>query len=269
MATRRLFKQVPKFTVFELTLAEQCAIDLWNGVNYVDGEEMEVSDEEFFIDFALPFYDLVKNQNTRNLITEFSIRRLIRVANLKALFRSANPTDFQAGIRCIANDIVPLYDGMISKTLNLTPTGYGTRALLELGTRFVTPIKAPTRNGNYRVPLASRVLFFAIPDMLLFNFSNELAEAMLFQKRPQAAIPFFMETLHTGLILNNGLHSMELPPPNIMGSVLYKKIQKTDWWQRRVLDLALLLHFGVVSARPQLHTKARQIVARKKTISTP
>ena len=105
--------------------------------------------------------------------------------------------------------------------------------------------------------------------MLLFNFSNELAEAMLFQKRPQAAIPFFMETLHTGLILNNGLHSMELPPPNIMGSVLYKKIQKTAWWQRRVLDLALLLHFGVVSARPQLHTKARQIVARKKTISTP
>ena len=148
MATRRLFKQVPKFTVFELTLAEQCAIDLWNGVNYVDGEEMEVSDEEFFIDFALPFYDLVKNLNTRNLITEFSIRRLIRVANLKALFRSANPTDFQAGIRCIANDIVPLYNGMISKTLNLTPTGYGTRALLDMSWIIFFSLKVPALHSN-------------------------------------------------------------------------------------------------------------------------
>ena len=269
MANRRLFKQVPKFTAFELALAEQCVIDLWNGINYVDGEGMEVSDEKFLIEFARPFYNLVKNSNTQNLITEYSIRRLIRVANLKALFRSSNPTDFQAGIRCIAKDIVPLYKGMTSNSLNLTPTGYGTHAVLELGSRFVTPIKAPTRNGNYRVALASRVLFFAIPDMLLFNFSNELAEAMLFQKRPQAAIPYFMEILHTGLILNNGLHSMKLPPPNIMSSVLYNKIQKTDWWQRRVLDLALLLHFRVVSARPQLYTKARQLVARKKTTGIP
>jgi hypothetical protein len=264
MATRRLFKTVPKFTAYEVKLAELCAMDLWSGINYETGEEMEVSDEEFLADFAIPFQLLRKNPKTNNQITEFSIRRLIRVGKIKAAYRSQEPTNFQSGIETIVKKVIPVYDGWRNKTLKLTPIGYGERVTLDLGAGFVTNSK-PSLNGNYRIALASRLLFFAVPDMLLFNFSNDLAESMLFQKRPQAAIPYFMEALQQGLLVNRTLfNKLELPPSKLLGTALWKRIKKFNWWQRRVLDLALMLHFGVVTARPALRTKARRLTAKPK-----
>lgn len=257
MAKRRQFKVVPKFSDFNLLVAELCAIDLWNGINFENGKKREISDEELLSDFASKFYKLVKNSSSKNLIAEVLIRRLIRAAKIKALFRSKNPLDFKRGIRCIAKNTVKFYKNR-SQTTN-----FETQAILELGEHFVKPIKNPTRNGNFRVALASRILFFAIPNMQFFNFSNILAEKMLFQKRPQASIYFFNESLKKGLKKNIGLNKMKLPPPSFMKPALYKKIYKTKWWQRRVLDLALLLYFKVFNARNELKKKASQILLRK------
>ena len=264
MATRRLFKTVPKFTAYEVKLAELCALDLWNGIDYETGKDMEVSDEELIVDFAVPFQLMRNNPATVNRISEFSIRRLIRVGKLMALFRSTNPTDFVSGIKTIVNKVIPVYNGWRNKTMKLTPTGYGLKATLDLGAGFVTNSK-PTKRGNFRIPLASRLLFFAMPDMLTFNYSNGLGEAMNLQKRPQHAMPYFMETLQQGLITNRALFSkLETPPPKLLGTALWKRIKKFNWWQRRVLDLALLLHFGVVVARPALRTKARRLTVKPK-----
>lgn len=262
MPKRRLFKPVPKFSAYQVKLAELCALDLWNGIDYETGKQMEVSDEELLVDFAIPFQLMVRNPSTVNGITEASIRRLIRVAKLKALFRSTQPTDFVAGIKTITSQVVPVYKGWRNKTLKLSPTGYGLNAILDLGAGFVTNPN-PTKRGNYRVPLASRLLFFALPDMLVFNYSNALSDAMLFQKRPQVAIQFFMETLEQGLITNKVLFTkLKMPAPKLLGAVMWKRINQYKWWQRRVLDLALLLHFGVVSARPALRTRARQLTTK-------
>lgn len=257
MAKRRKFKIVPKFSDFNLLVAELCAIDLWNGINFENGKKREISDEELLSDFSNKFYKLIKNSSPKNFITEASIRRLIRAAKIKALFRSANPLDFKRGIRCIARNIVNLYKN------RLQTISYETEAVLELGAHFVKPIKNPTRNGNFRVPLAARILFFAIPNMQFFNFSNILAEKMLFQKRPQTSISYFNESLKKGLKINISLNKMKLPPPSFMKPFLYKKIYKTNWWQRRVLDLALLLHFKVFNARNELKRQASQILLRK------
>jgi hypothetical protein len=264
MPKRRSFKPVPKFSAYQVKLAELCALDLWNGIDYETGKEMEVSDEELLVDFAVPFQLMIKNPATTNGITEASIRRLIRVAKLKALFRSTQPTDFLAGIKTITNQVVPIYKDWKNKKVKLTPIGYGLKATIDLGAGFVTNPN-PTKRGNYRVPLASRLLFFAVPDMLVFNYSNALSEAMLFQKRPQDAIPFFMESLQQGLIVNKVLFGkLKMPPPKLLGTVMWKRVNQFKWWHRRVLDLALLLHFGVVSARPALRNKARQLTANVK-----
>jgi hypothetical protein len=86
---------------------------------------------------------------------------------------------------------------------------------------------------------------------------------MRFQSRPQAAIPIFNKYLCDGLQLNNVLlKKLEMPKTTVLAEDIWTEAKKGDWWQRRVLDLALLLHFGLVSATPQLQTKGKQLAAR-------
>lgn len=271
MATRKPLIPAPKFRPYIIKLAELCAIDLWHGIDYETGKSMEVSDEELLHDFAFPFKYLYENPQTHIQISEFSVRRLIRVGRLKAMFRSAQEINFQAGIKAIETLVLPTYLGWRSGNLKLVETGYGLRSTLDLGASFVTATSVPTRNGHYRVPLASRLLFFMTPDMKIFNFSNGLAKAMQLQSRPQAAIADFSIEMEKGLKKNQiALDKLRMPKPKIIGEELWHCIDNSDWWQRRVLDLAMLLQFNVLKARPALQAQARayvvSITPRKTTI---
>jgi hypothetical protein len=262
MAARKPLIPVPKFRPYTLKLAELCAIDLWNGIDYETGKTMEISDEELLVDFAVPFKHLYENPQTAIQISEYSVRRLIRVGRLKALFRSTQGTDFPAGIAAIKTKVLPIYDGWRNGTLKLVDTGYGLKSTLDLGASFVTGVSAPTINGNYRVPLASRLLFYMTPDMKVFNFSNGLAKAMQLQSRPQAAIGEFSVQMQIGLDKNiNKFRKLKLPQPKLLGEDFWTHISKSDWWQRRVLDLAMLLQFNVLTARPALQAQAHSYVA--------
>ena len=50
-----------------------------------------------------------------------------------------------------------------------------------------------------------------------------------------------------------------MPPPTSMSLVLWKRADKNGWWKRRVLDLALLLHFRCMTARIELRREARRL----------
>jgi hypothetical protein len=203
---------VPKFSASHLALAEACAIELWNGIDYQTGNECEVSDEELLAMFATPTFALLKNSRIRQSITELDIRTLIRVAKLKALFRSAQETDFQSAISSYKPTALAVYGGYKRQSLSLpNPFDYATQATLDWSVKFVNNTSV-SRNGNHRVPLACRILFFAMPDMMVFNFSNGLAKKMRFQSRPQAAIPYFNKYMADGLELNkNLLKNLEMP----------------------------------------------------------
>ena len=257
MPVGKSFKTVPQFSLHEIRLAYLCAWHLWDGLDFETGKEIECSDEDLLVRFAVSFQATRANP-TRQFITEQNIRQLIRVARLKALFRSANSTDFQKGIRAIKKSTIPIYNSWRFAKRRLTPTGYATKAILELGMGFVNQSHSSSINGNYRVPLASRILFFAVPDMLLFNYSNGLGKAMNFQSRPQAAISYFNQELHEGLQRNQALLARcKLPPPISLNHDMWKEIEKHGWWQRRVLDIALLIHFNVAHAHPDLIRLAR------------
>jgi hypothetical protein len=260
----RLTLPVPFFSPRDLILAELCATDLWRGVNFSTGKNLKRSDEQFLIDFALPFNHLVNNSNINNQITEDSIKCLVSVAKLTNIYRLTNSTDFQYGIHSMSNNILPIYFNCQANLLNPNPSPlyeYGTNAILQLGRDFVNNPKKPSKYGNYRIALASRILFFTIPNMLLFNFSSGLAKNMLFKSSPQNEIGGFNEALSNGLQLNTGLHSMSLPAPIWMNISLYEQIQNTDWWQRRVLDLALLQHFNKkIVIRYELKLQANRLM---------
>lgn len=254
---------VPKFSANQLALAEVCAVELWNGFDYQTGKEFDVSDEDLLVMFSTPTFAMYRSARTRQHLTEIDIRELIRIARLKALFRSEQPTDFQGAIAAYRTTALATYTGFNRKTLPLAnPYDYATKATLDWSIKFVNNSSA-SRNGNHRVPLACRILFFAMPDMMVFNFSNGLAKKMRLQSRPQAAIPNFNKLLYDGLQLNKVLlKNLDMPKPTTLSEDIWLAANKGGWWQRRVLDLALLLHFGLVSATPQLQTKGRQLAAR-------
>jgi len=238
--------------------------ELWNGLDYQTGKELDASDEDLLVMFATPTFAMYKSSSTNQTISEADIRELIRVARLKALFRSEQPTDFKGAIAAYRTTALAIYSGFKKKTLTLAnPYDYATKATLDWSVKFVNNTSV-SLNGNHRVPLACRILFFAMPDMMVFNFSNGLAiKKMRLQSRPQAAILNFNKYLYEGLQLNTVLlKNLDMPKPSTLSEDIWVAANKGGWWQRRVLDLALLLHFGLVSATPQLQTKGRQLAAR-------
>jgi hypothetical protein len=253
---------VPKFSAQQLALAEVCAIEIWNGLDYSTGKECDVSDEDLLVMFATPTFAMSKSTSTRQNLQEIDIRTLIRVAQLKALFRSAQPTDFQSAIFHYRSTALPIYLGWKLNTLQLPNVyDYATQAILDWSPTFVNNTQ-PSLNGNYRVPLACRILFFAMPDMCIFNFSNGLRRKLAMQSRSQAAIPHFNKSLYAGLLLNQSLlANLDMPKPTTLDIEIWTAAYQNGWWQRRVLDLALLLHFGVMVPQPSLRTKAQKLAA--------
>lgn len=238
-------------------------MDLWNGLDYQTGKESEVSDEDLLVMFASPTFAMSKSTRTKQTITELDVRTLIRVAKLKALFRSAQETDFQGAIAAYRTTALATYTGYKKKSLRLpNQFDYATQATLDWSVKFVKNTSV-SLNGNHRVPLACRILFFAMPDLMVFNFSNGLAKKMRLQSRPQAAILYFNQYLYDGLQLNQALlKNLDMPKPTLLSAEIWQAANNGDWWKRRVLDLALLFHFNLVSATPQLQTKGRQLAAR-------
>jgi hypothetical protein len=105
-------------------------------------------------------------------------------------------------------------------------------------------------NAGYRVPLSSRIMFFALPNLPIANLSNGLAKALNLPTRAEYAVHPFYQIFCAGLLLNQNLLKIySMPESNgILDGHVYSVVKNSNWWQRRVLDIALLLKFNVTSA---------------------
>jgi hypothetical protein len=233
----------------EMALAERCALLLWQGTDYETGKTMEVSDAEFLAEYALACDYKRRNPQSPFQIDETSLRRLIRVGKLKAMYRSTNPLDFANGL-AVLEGIVQQYHRLLSGSMALSEADFAEQISLDFGRSFVTWTRVPTRNGNYRLAFASRVLTYSFPLLPIFNFSNGVASKLRFQSRPQAALPHYFKELANGLVTNQQLIFSLTPPhePSGMSVVTWQGIIAKGWWQRRVLDIALLLRLGITKA---------------------
>lgn len=259
MAAGRYPIPVPKFTAFEVKLAELSAQALWQGIDFRTNKLAEVSDELILNNFQVSFQRLVKRPALPALLTEPDLRQLIRVGELKAMFRSTLPLDFPKGIAAIPTLVVPTYRASTRKRPTIDRYSAGVKSVLDLSISWVSNPN-PSLNGNYRVPFSSRILFFCAPEMMIFNYSNELGKAMQMQTRPQAALTNFNKLLNDGLQLNRVLFKkLKLPERSALSQSNWDKINKTDWWKRRVLDLALLIKYRVSVPHSSLVRKARAL----------
>jgi len=54
-----------------------------------------------------------------------------------------------------------------------------------------------------------------------------------------------------------------MPQTPSLSLILGKKAESNGWWKRRVLDIALLLHFRCMTARVELQREARRLTRPK------
>jgi len=259
MAKAGLPLAVPKLSPYEVKLGELCALDLWDGIDYQTGEDIE-RDELFLGNFSTHAASLYSGRRTTLNVTVQDLHNFVIVAGLKNQYQTSNGTDLAKGLKAFNAAVVPSYTTWKKKTTTQSSVDLVTKAVLDWSPTFVKNPNKGSRVGNHRISIACRFLFYAYPDFPVFNFSDALSESLNLQKRPQAAIPYFNEILAQGMITNRVLLARTvMPQPTSMSLVLWKRADKNGWWKRRVLDLALLLHFRCMTARVQLQRKARRL----------
>jgi len=236
---------IPKLTPTHIQHANDCAELLLNGISFETGKEIE-SDFYFLHTFSSTAHHYVNGTHQQITWSQPIYHSLIITPKLKAMLRLKHQLDFQQFEKLIEINIHQFIKDLsdTKKPVELTLAKFTYDCGRELVSRQVR-----TKAG-FRIPLASRILFYAIPQASFFNFSNALASELQLQSRPQTSIFNFYKIMRAGYDLN----LPNLPDFSTLQSKggsyqkIHSLIKNTDWWQRRVFDIALLLHLNITKS---------------------
>jgi hypothetical protein len=264
VATTRPQISVPLFSARQIILAELCALDLWNGINFQTGIELSTSDEDLLVAFSHPTYAITNGGSTTQSISPIDIENLVRVAQLSQILRGRTPTDYQAGISNFSAKVLPIYTEWTNQSISILGNIHATKAILDWSPTFTGVNTNTQAQGRHRVALCSRILFFAIPELPFFNFSRALSKCFNLQYKAEHALPYFNKIMEIGYHLNwSVLASAQMPQSAKLNEKIMASALKADWWGRRILDIALLLHFQIAHARIPLQTQAQGIAVSR------
>jgi hypothetical protein len=236
---RLIRKTIPKFTHAQLKLADLCARELWRGQRY-DRHKTTESDEVLMNWLYAPFQRIENGSTKRYILTTKKLTDFISAADLSSTLRGKT-LNKQKGLDSIRLDIVKIYRGWLK---NNHIKGFSTKpadAVTKLGEEFFKKYKK--KKTGVHVALASRILFFAVPNMMFFNYSNQIAAALGFPtNQPGKIIHDYYKEIENGLNLNwQELVKFDMPlTSKDLPDDLWQTARNNGWWQRRVLDLALL-----------------------------
>ncbi len=260
MAKRLQRIKAPTFTKGLLDLADLCARDLWRGVNYETGKKQEIvgsvvknsrttvaskrmSDEDIMNIFATPFYKKVSNLKTTFSIPTQSIEDFISIGKLYVVNTRKSNIDYQKGIAVIDSEIAKRYKGWNLENTEKNYSEIGIELIKKLSEGIFTA-SSLQQDGNHYA-LASRILFFTIPDLPIYNISAGIMLGMKLNDEPDEMLTQYVNALQDGLERNWSLLSeYQMPYPTILDEVTWKRARDSGWWQRRVLDLALKFYFS-------------------------
>jgi hypothetical protein len=240
--------QIPKFTATEITRANLCAQALWYGINFDTGNK-QLSDADLMSFLAKYFYTYQRTKKRANPdIFEKEIKLLINTCGLAIMYRSLAKMDIKKGIDAMYNDVYPKYKKSL-KNPNRTSTSIEAMdCLWKLSKGFII-------NPKYNcLGLSSRIMFFLSPNLRTFNMNREIATRYGLQKNPVVHYKAYFELFNTGLITNRAQLTRHKMPP-MRGALDMKTWQtaaRTDWWERRVLDIAVLLRLSGNMPYPNL-----------------
>lgn len=238
---------IQKFSKAELDEADLCARALWYGISFETGKKV-ISDAWLLDAFATPFYNIPISGSYSNA-TDIDVKELVKACKLYATFRDTNKQHYLAGLNVVAQQIYPIYSNWLHKAGGLSREGYGALAVSKLSDGLAMRNPLSNRPVPHRTVLASRLMFFIAPTMQCFNMNNSIALKYGLQSRPYAYRDEYCSLMYDGLMNNwSLLKNYKLPDcTNELTNDTWQKLIESDWWQRRVLDIAVLIKNGLTN----------------------
>jgi hypothetical protein len=265
MVTRKKLPRLPTFSHSAIHLADLCARELWHGRAYEDGKPLEFidvlpneeagkpnklwrkthSDEDLLETFSSPFlaYALDSSIPISEVIDIHHIEKyFISAVRLNVLKAKNSTIDYSNGIQVLFSDLVTHYKQWNSSESEENYSEIGMELTRVLGEAFYRTNSS--QQTGAQIALASRLLFFAIPDFPLFNYSTSISDGLKLRGSASEIIPQYFETLAEGYERNfDVLSSFEMPYATKLSPIIWNRARSAGWWQRRIFDLALVLFF--------------------------
>jgi len=232
-------KPIPKFSRSELNKADLCAKALWYGINYQTGKPCRTSDACLMSKFAFNFYHFhtTKKRFTPDIIAR-NIKELILACGITNLFRWMAHIDLNKGIDSFYTDVYPEFLKAQRGPNGINSCQVSIQCLKNLNVGLVKKAKSNQLN------LSSRILFFLSPNLHTFNMNRSVAKFFGLPERPSYHYAEYFELFSRGMVTNQtNLSKYKMPSARDgLDSKTWNEASRTDWWKRRVLDLAVLLY---------------------------
>jgi hypothetical protein len=253
--------QVPLLTKSAIHLAHLCALETWQGYSYSKGtpfnnvlveqspgvsykstNALSLSDEYLMSRFASHLLSIVKPKEFPNTtpISESLMDEFRNVAGIKSTERRGPKPDYSGGIDYFKKQVLEDYKCCLNASLEEKPyeSVFATKNLSIALTH-----QNSDRIESEHIMLATRILFFVMPNVTVFNFSPEIEKVLSLKGDREDTIFIYQEKLWDGLKLNwSNLCEYDMPPPKDIDRKIYDLAKQSGWWQRRVYDLALKLY---------------------------
>lgn len=132
---------------------------------------------------------------------------------------------------------------------------YGALAVKELSNALAMQPANHNKQHPHRTVLSSRIMFFLVPTMPCFNMNNSIALIYDLQSRPFAYRDEYCTLMYNGLQTNsNLLNQYKLPQyTDELASETWANVNASDWWQRRILDIAILIQNNLATQKSNLN----------------
>jgi hypothetical protein len=218
------------------------ALYLWEFGDDEVKPKHKLSDKELLNYFANEWQELLKNKKPISY-TKIMVDKLIYSCGLRPQNLS-NRKRPNINFYFNGNHLAQRYLNSI-KTLRNNQYTYARSAMSKLGDELDAS-KGSRGNikgyGNQRA-FASRILFFAIPQMYFFNYSPTLKEKLKEDWKVKGVEHNKAYTFMNRLLKRYESKIKKLPRPNFASDCsaeIATLIANNNWWERRVLDLAVL-----------------------------
>jgi len=242
----------------DFDIADACARELWRGYNYSD-DYLTISDEIFMAWFGIPFIELQQIKASSLFIHAENVDKFITIINMRN--NKINKTlDLNKGLDELKTICERDYASW-KKTQNKRKGGLqlATTSIKSVGYALFKP-KGRLKQGKFFV-LASRILFFAAPDLPVFNISERVSTSFgiksVITEKNLVKFNYHMNANlqhYWNLLIN---YRMPLPA-NRLDDEYWLVAKNGGWWQRRILDLAIMHKAGEIEVKQFIEQAADQ-----------
>lgn len=251
-------EQVPYLTESAVHLAHLCALETWRGYSYSNGKQftdviavrnkdtktnstkLEVLSDEYFMSRCTEqmFSVLKPNSYSNNAqINDSFIEAFRKVAGIKQTERRGPKPNYTQGVAYLKRGVAEDYKNYHKLSIVDKPLGV-LKAINNLSVAFTDQTEETIQSEH--VMLATRLLFFFMPDALIFNYSPGIAMKLKLKGDAEKHIDEYQIKLWEGLKLNwKTLCHYDMPLPKNVDEATYQLAKNSGWWQRRIYDLAL------------------------------